>query len=137
MRPPICQKCGDSLEYREDSSAWICRRCGSKHVYERPSPTVEALSLQRMGGKIKACEDQTLDASLQIELILSQLNTLCMKSSRLSENERKTEKIEELAEAFQSGFKLLQDSFDSSNRLIEELQVYCTPIGGGHFKLIE
>ena len=137
MRPPICQKCGDSLQYREDSSAWICKRCGSKYVYERPSPTVEALSLQRMGDRIKACEDQVLDASRQIELILSQLNTLCLKSPRLSENERKTEKIAELLEAFQSGFKSLEDYFDSSNRLIEELQVYCTPIGGGGFKLIE
>lgn len=133
MQAPRCKICGGWLECRKNSSFWICMACGSEYEYKQSPPTNEMLLLQRMRGELEGCANQVLNASRQFESIMSQLGSFI---SELPSVPQSICEIGEFAHQYENGCKLQQDALGHSVDIIETLENWCTPIGGGRFELI-
>lgn len=132
MQEPLCKKCRGILEHRPvESNIWICTQCGCQHIYSEPPMTEEQRRVEELRSRMNAYAGRLKDdlAGFTASLEAIRVEAATYKLS--------TECIAQILQTAHQSDELLWVSRKGAEEVIEELRGSVTPVGGGHFEVLE
>lgn len=133
MVEPLCKKYRGNLDYRIERDFWVCKECGSIHIYVEGELNDEQIRLKELNARMETCTDHI---KFDLEELKAIVEALKQQAQTLNCGPQTHDIIDGIV---QHNYELLYNSDQIAKRLeelIESLQQWVTPCDGGHFELL-